>query len=442
MGLCSLSFVYLFLPATIVLYALSPVRLRALTLLVISGVFYLWLEGDNILLLAGVILFDYAMTRLMCRCGEFPRLQRAIMICAVTKSVALIAFYNMLYAVAGTHIPLGLGVFCLTSAGYVIDCYHGYQVCEKSPVEFALITAFFPKLYAGPLVYYGRVVTQVKNPRMSLSKIGSGAGLFIQGLSKKVILGDIVLGLYRQLKAIPLYETTVLTMWMLVLMLAFAVYFILSGLCDMARGLGLIFGFELPDNFIYPYRATSINDFFARFNVTVNRFIRRYVYFNLGGAQGSVPSGVFNILFATILMGLWFGISLNLVVWGVYFAAFIVFERYVLLKHLEAIPTLFKWLYSTVVVLVSYAIFAGDTLSQTGAYLKVMFGIGEHAAFDSTILYLLTSNYLVLIACALCSVGFLGYAGGFFKKNTPLLWEIVSVVVNTALLIVSTAFML
>ncbi|MEM1485546.1 MBOAT family O-acyltransferase [Oscillospiraceae bacterium PP1C4] len=442
MELYSLSFVFLVLPASIALCCLAPVRGRPLVLLAVSALLYWWIEGTNILLPAAVILFDYAMAYLISKSTDFPRLRRVVMTCSVAKSVGLLVLYNTLYQLYNIHFPLGLGVICLTSTGYVIDCYKGFTVCERNPVHFALMTAFFPKLYAGPLVSANKLLPQIKNMRMSIQKTGEGAELFIQGLAKKIILGDVIYTLYQTLKAIPIYNVTTLTVWMLVVMLAFATYFILSGCCDMAKGLGLIFGLDLPKNFNHPYRSVSINDFFSRFNMTVNKFIRRYVYLNLGGTQGTIISGVFNILLVTILMGLWFGIHLNVLIWGIYLAVFIILERYVIGKHINLLPTLFRWIYSTAVILISFLIFAGDTPQMSFNYLKAMFGIGSVAAFDPKDIYLLTSNYLVLIIAAICSVGLPSLLENFFKRHIPGVWSIVCAGIHAVLLIVTVSFML
>lgn len=125
--------------------------------------------------------------------------------------------------------------------------------------------------------------------------------------------------------------------------------------------------------------------------------MRRYVYINLGGAQGSVISGVFNILLVTILMGLWFSISLNLLLWGVYFALFVIFERYCLGRRIDLIPPLLRWIYSTVVIMVSFCFLAGDTPGQSISYLLRLFGLRGTISPESgsKILYLLASNYLV-----------------------------------------------
>lgn len=443
MEIFSLSFIYLILPAVLLLCLIIPIRFRPFFLLAVSAAFYGMLERENILLITSVILFDFVMARLMNRCREFPRLRKAIMASSVAKSIALVFYYSVMNQFNGTHVPLGVPVFCLTSMGYVLDCYYGMVTCERSLVKYGLMVGFFPKLYAGPLVRYNRMRPQINSLRMTLKKIGQGASIFIRGLAKKVILGDGMLAMFRTLKAIPTYDTTVLTVWSMVVSMAFTAYFMLSGLCDMAKGLGLMFGMDLPDNFRTPYCSLSIHEFFSRFNITVNRFLRRHVYVNLGGSKGMVLSGVFNILLVTILMGLWFGISVNLLLWGIYFTVFIIFERYFLLKYREFISPLFRWMYCSLVVLISFAIFIGRTPSESFEYLKIMFGLKNNiAAFDNRILYQLTSNYLALIVSTVCTCGLPGKLYKILRSHAPKFAAVVSVVWDLFLLLLATAFLL
>ena len=443
MHMFSLSFVYLFLPAMLLLCLILPVRLRPIFLTVISAAYYLLLEEENLILLAGVILFDYGMARLMDRCRDFQRLREAIMVCSVMKSIMLISYYSIMNQLNGTHVPLGLGVYCLTSMGYLLECYRGSIRCERSLPKYALFVGFFPKLYAGPLVSYSRLKPQIDSLHLTLKKIGRGAGFFILGLAKKVILGDTMLTLFQSLQSVPTYDTTVLTVWSMVVSMAFAAYFILSGLCDMAKGLGLMFGMELPDNFSSPYCSLSVNEFFGRFNITVNRFLRRHVYLNLGATQGTMLSGVFNILLVTILMGLWFGINVNLLLWGIYFTVFIILERYILLKYIDFISPFFRWLYCSVTVLVSFAIFIGKTPADSFEYLKIMFGFGNNvAAIDNRILYLLASNYLALLASAVCTCNLPGKLFSMIKRHAPKFGDALSILINLLLLALATTFLL
>lgn len=438
----SLTFIYLALPAGLLLCLFSPMRWRPALLLAMSAALYFSVEGIDILLPAGVIIFDFFMGKIMAKSRAFKRFRMAVMVCSVTKSAAIIALYGVIKEVRGIHIPLGLGVICLTSAGYVIDCYLGYTQQERSLTDYALMVGFFPKLYAGPVVFHGKTIPQVKRPRMTLDKIGQGGRLLFRGLAKKVVIGDTIYLMFSAIKRMPAYGMTTLTVWMLSLTLLLSAYFTLSGLCDIAGGLAKIFGFELPENFNFPLRSVSVNDFFARFNITVNRFFRRYVYFTLGGAQGSVLSGVFNILLSTLLMGLWFGISLNLMAWGCFLSVFVMLERYLIGRFLGEIAPLFRWIYCTAVVLTSFTFFAGSSLAESLVNLKAMFGVTSLPAYNTDILYLLASNWMVLAVAVLSAMGLFGWLSESFKKAMPRTHSVTVTLFDLGLIIVTTAYML
>lgn len=442
MRIDSLTFLFLVLPFSLLLCRLLPSRLRAYFLLALSGLLYWWAEGVNLALALGVVGFDYVMIRLLVRCLEFSALRRVVMLCSVVKSVGLIVLYGVLQQIYGVHFPLGLGVYCLISAGYVIDCYQEVASPAENPVHVALMSMFFPMLCAGPLVSANKLLPQLKTMRMSMHRLGRGAELFVQGLAKKIVLGDTIYTLYLQILEIPFYALTTLSAWMLVTTLALSTYYLLSGYCDMAKGLGLMFGFELPDNFNHPYVSLSINDFFTRFNITINKYIRRYVYINLGGTRGSVLSGSFNIFLVTALMGLWFGIRINVLLWAGYFAVFVILERYLLRRYLEHIPTLFRWLCSLAVILVSFVILAGDTPQMSWEYCRFLFGAQGTVAVDGTALYLLSSNYLVLALGGLCATNLLKTASDFFSRHVPIVCGSVSAVIHGIMLIVTVSFML
>lgn len=443
MEIFSLTFVYLILPAMLLICLILPMRMRPLFLTATSAVLYFLLEREYVILLLSVILFDFGMAHIMKRCDDFPKLRKAIMAFTILKSIAIIGYFSAASPMDRSHLTIGIPVVCLTSMGYVLDCYDRTIACETNLVNYALMIGFFPKLYAGPLVSHNRIMPQIRSMRMTLKKLGQGISLFVRGLAKKVILGDIMVALFESLRAIPLYDTTVLTVWSMVVSMAFAAYFILSGLCDMAKGMGLMFGFELPDNFRSPYCSLSVHEFFTRFNITVNRFLRRHVYIKLASSNGTMLSAIFNILLVTILMGLWFGITVNMLLWGIYFTVFLLFERYFLFKYKEFIPPLFRWIYCTVVIFVSFAIFIGDSPAQSQEYLKIMFGLKHNiAAFDNRILYLLTSNYLALIVSAFCTGGLPGRIYKMIKSHAPIITSTVSVVWDIFLLMLATAFLL
>ncbi len=443
MQLDSLSFWGVILPALTVLCWLCPARRRAAVVLAASLGLYVWAAGWATALLAvGVAAWDFWAARQLPRLEGRPRVRRGLLAASLLKDLGVFAACQVWAQLQGQGMPLGMGVVCLTAAGYLLDCYLHNTFPEPSWVDYGLMLCFFPKLYAGPMVYHSRLMPQIKGMHMTLDRTARGVQYFLRGLAKKVIIGDTVEGLAASLYAVPQFELSTLGAWTLVLTQALAVYFLLGGLCEMAKGAGLLFGLELPDNFRYPYGATSVNDFFSRFNSSLSKYLRRYVYLYLGGAKGGFLSSLFNILLFTILMGLWFGVSVNLVAWGVYFTVFVLLERYLLEGRAENIPTLFRWLYCTAVVLCSFALFGGSSLGQSWGYLRAMFRLAPVPAVDSGTLYLLASNHWLLLVAVLCSAGVFHWVAGLGRRLLPRLWEALAVAFYGALSVLTLAFLI
>ena len=442
MQIDSLAFWGVILPALTVLCWFCPARRRAAVLLAVSLGLYAWAAGWLVALLAaGVAAWDFLAASWFPRLEERLHLRRTLLVASLVKDLGVFSAFQIWGELQGEEVPLGIGVVCLTSAGYLLDCYLHNTFPEPNPVDYGLMICFFPKLYAGPMVYHSRLMPQIKGMHMTLDHMAEGVRYFLRGLAKKVILGDTLGRLAASIYVTPMFEMTTLGAWMLVVTQALTVYFLLGGLCEMAKGVGLLFGLELPDNFRYPYGATSVNDFFSRFNSSLSKYLRRYVYLYLGGAKGGFLSSVFNILLFTILMGLWFGVNVNLVVWGVYFTLFVLFERYFLERYAENLPTLFRWLYCTAVVLVSFAIFGGSSLAQSWEYLRAMFRLSQTPAVDSEILYLLASNHWILLVAILSSTGVFHWMAGLGKRLLPRLWDLFTVGFYGALSVLTLTFL-
>jgi len=237
-------------------------------------------------------------------------------------------------------------------------------------------------------------------------------------------------------------EATVLSTWCLVIALAFSVYFTLSGFCDMAKGIAAMFGIKLPANFYYPYQSRSVEDFFNRFNITVNQYFRRTVYRSLQEDKNGPAADALNILVIGMLMGLWFGFHVNYLLWGLYLGSFIILEKYLYKKVLQATPTLFCRVYALCVVLSSFTIFAGNSARQSLGFIRDMFGFGGLEAFNEQILYLLSSNWLLLVLCVFFSTSLTYVVSTWMRKLWPRVSRVLLAAVDAAILLALTALAL
>ena len=178
---------------------------------------------------------------------------------------------------------------------------------------------------------------------------------FIIGLSKKVIIANNIGELINILTSTS--ETSILLYWILAICYMLQIYFDFSGYSDIAIGLGKMIGFKFPENFNYPYVATSITDFWRRWHITLSTWFKDYVYIPLGGNRTGTGKTIRNILIVWILTGLWHGASWNFVVWGLYFGVILIIEKFLLKKYLDKLPLFFKKVYTLFIVMISFIIF-------------------------------------------------------------------------------------
>lgn len=442
MAFSSIWFIFFFLPLSLSVYYLAGPRGRVAALLGVSLLFYLLCEPRSLWLMALSVTADYGLYRLMERYDNQNRIRRAICTGVVVKNGLLFLCLSVITQLKGRSLPLGLAVYTLTSLGYLVDVYNGDEVYEHNFLRFALFNVFYGKLPTGPLMRYGQIREQLQGKKYSLSRISDGVVLFIQGVAKQVLLGRSLNSLYLDLKTLGDTGHCVLSVWLLTVSLAFSVYFNLSGFCDIARGLGKMYQLELPRNFYYPYQSRSITDFVGRFNISVTKFYKQYIYSPLGAdLQGGVSS-VLNITLVTLLWGVWFGFRVNYILWALYFTLFIFLERGKWGRLLSRIPVFFTRVYTFSAVLFSFVIFSGSSVRETCLYFTYMFGLGGLPACNDQALYLLSSYFPALLLGFLLSTSAVNTASGWVSKKFPHLAAALSVVFNVALLVVTLAFIL
>lgn len=442
LGLDTLTFLFLFLPASMLVFYLCPSKYKNASLAVMSLLFYASNDWKNLPILLLSLLFDYLVCSKLVRFGSNQKGRRTIFWSSILKNILLMVLAMAMMELGWITMPLGLLVYTVTSMGYVIDVYNGDERFDGKIMDYLLFTCFFAKLYAGPIVQYSQLREQWENRDLSLERINTGMKLSVSGLAKIVILAGGNIQIQTAIQEITPGEESVLSVWFLIITSTFALYYTLTGYCDMARGLGNLFGMQLPENFHYPFQSRTVSDFFNRFNITVTQFINRYVYVFLGGDTNGVLSTTVNTLLTTMLMGLWFGIRLNYLVWGIYFAGFILLEKCFLMKYLQKIPPIFDRMYTFVVVMFSFTIFSGDSLKTTGYFLKSMFGLNSLPIFNNAILYILSANYLVILLSFFFATSLVSLIGKMIRNKVSHITEIGGTILYLGVFVATVSFMI
>ncbi len=451
----SLTFLYLYLPAVLLVYYFTPKPARNFVLFVSGFLFYAWGEPIYLLLMTFTVLVDYTCGRLMSRFDGSPRARRMLLIASVAVNLSILAVFKYnsfavqnLNALFGLSVPdpkialpIGISFYTFQSMSYTIDLYRRRVPVQRSFIDYAAYVSMFPQLVAGPIVRYGDVRRELETRKVSFANLGDGAGLFIQGLAKKALLANNIGALWTRVKATAPDELSVATAWFGILAFTMQIFFDFSGYSDMAVGMGRMLGFRFPQNFNFPYTATSVTDFWRRWHMTLGTWFREYVYIPLGGNRKGKGRMILNLLIVWMLTGLWHGASWNFVLWGLYYGILLILEKLFLGRVLEKLPFTITRLTTFFFVVLGWVLFEFDTVDAGFSYLGAMFGSGGRAASDSVFTYLLASYGVVFALCVVFSTSWLDRTCKRFYRKNPVASKTVRILLQVMLMLLCTAYL-
>lgn len=422
----SATFLFLFLPVTLALYNLRLFKdrdretaKRNIVLLITSLIFYSWGEPVYIVLMLLSIFYNYNAAIDIDRYIERPARKKLVFVCALIFNIFVLGFFkyygflteslNSIFSlslpVRDIPLPVGISFYTFQVLSYVIDVYRGDVRVQKNIVPFAAYISMFPQLIAGPIVQYSDVEKQLSEREVTREKFAAGIIFFIKGLGKKVIFANTVGAVYTEILGMEPSSVSVVTSWIGIICYTLQIYFDFSGYSDMAIGLGKMLGFDFIQNFNFPYKATSITDFWRRWHISLSSWFRDYVYIPLGGNRRGTPRTIFNILVVWSLTGLWHGAAWNFIAWGAFYGIILIAEKYVFARLIEKLPVFIKYTVTMVIVMVGWVFFSSESLSSALSYLKLMFGFSGASFIDGTAEYLLSENLFSLIVMILCATG-------------------------------------
>ena len=459
----SLSFLFCFFPAFLLVYYLTPSRpagARNAVLLVGSCVFYvIGLDGQwaYFALLAASVLVNYGLGLAITRDKPRAKLWLIVGLCYNFLWLFLFKYLNFLLTgvngvlgwvsggkaavpLLGWALPVGISFYTFQILSYTVDVYRGTVPAQRNFIDLAAYIAMFPQLIAGPIVRYSDIAVQLKTREHSVSEAASGARRFILGLAKKILLANLLGELVSSFRASA--DLSVLYYWLGAIAFTLQIYYDFSGYSDMAIGLGQIFGFRFPENFQYPYLSGSITEFWRRWHISLGSWFRDYLYIPLGGNRKGSARQLLNILLVWLATGLWHGAAWNFVLWGLLYAVLLTAEKLFLLRGLQKLHVL-NHVYVLLFVTLGFVLFDASSVQDAAQSIRAMFGGGGLPLVSAESLYELRScTVLLLLAVAgatplaksLCAAVQRSRAG----KTALAVLEPVGL---TALLAVCTAFL-
>jgi alginate O-acetyltransferase complex protein AlgI len=406
-------FLFYFLPVFLVLYFITPHKYKNYTALAASLLFYAWGAPDFIFIVLASIFADFFLVKEMYK--SVGKRRTFYVTASVVLNIGLLAYFKyanffvdnlneVLTAIGFTHfswtkvaLPIGISFFTFQKFTYTIDVYRGlYKPLEKV-TDLCLYILLFPQLIAGPIVRYSEIAEQLQDRRINETVENRIQGLyrFILGLSKKVLIANVMGEVADEVFNMPINDITSGTAWIGILAYTFQIYFDFSGYSDMAIGLGKMIGFRFPENFNNPYISQSISEFWRRWHITLGRWMKDYLYIPLGGNKvGTATRLYFNLWLVFLISGLWHGASWTFVVWGAYHGLFLILDRIYLLKILKRIgkfPAIFLTFLATIV---GWVLFRSETIEYAYYYTIQLF------LFNFTETIVISQKFIIILVIA------------------------------------------
>ena len=449
----SISFIYYFLAAVLAIYFIVPFKFKNLVLLIASLGFYFYGEPIYTLLMLATTLSSYIHGLLIDR-FRGKTLGKVFLWSSVITSLLVLGFFkysdffihniNSIFksemSLLGVALPIGISFYTFQTMSYTIDVYRGEAKVQKNFVRLATYVALFPQLIAGPIVRYTTVEEELSQRTHSFEKFSYGINRFIIGLSKKVLIADSLGALSRSLHAAE--EASVVGYWFYAIAVSLQLYFDFSGYSDMAIGLGRIFGFNFLENFNYPFISKSIGEFWRRWHMSLGSWFRDYVYIPMGGNRVSVPRWLLNTFVVWFLTGFWHGADWTFILWGLYFAVFLVLEKFFLNKFFAKLPKFVSHIYVVVLILISFVLFNANGMAGAVSDIGAMFGAGGLPFWSGETGYYISGYAIVLVAAVFGATPVIKSTVLKLKTNTKVnkVFNVIEPVFHVVMLLIVTAY--
>ena len=449
----SISFLYYFLPALIIIYFITPKKYKNIILLIASLLFYFYGEPKYVFLMIAEIIIAYIGAILI---DKYKNQSKNILITTLFIHVFLLIIFkytdfiiqtindisNANIKLLNIALPIGISFYTFQIISYIIDVYNGKVNVQKNIIKLATYVSLFTQLVAGPIVRYQTVEKELDDRLHSFNNFAYGIRRFTIGLAKKVLIANALGELCS--KTFLADEKTVVFFWIFGISYMLQLYFDFSAYSDMAIGLGRIFGFHFPENFNYPYISKSITEFWRRWHISLSTWFKDYVYIPLGGNREGKYKQIRNILIVWLLTGIWHGANWTFLIWGLLFGIILIIEKIWLNKFMEKLPSFIRRIYVLFIVMILFIIFNSDNMSVALTNIKGLFGMNGEAFVNDYTLHYLKSYLPVLIIALLGSTPFIKILIDKLRKNKYVnnIINILEPILIVVILVVVTSYLI
>ena len=449
----SISFLYYFLPALIIIYFITPKKYKNIILLIASLLFYFYGEPKYVFLMILEIIIAYIGAILI---DKYKNQSKNILIITLFIHVFLLIIFkytdfiiqtindisNANIKLLNIALPIGISFYTFQIISYIIDVYNGKVNVQKNIIKLATYVSLFPQLVAGPIVRYQTVEKELDDRVHSFNNFAYGIRRFTIGLAKKVLIANALGELCS--KAFLADEKTIVFFWIFGVSYMLQLYFDFSAYSDMAIGLGRIFGFHFPENFNYPYISKSITEFWRRWHISLSTWFKDYVYIPLGGNREGKYKQIRNILIVWLLTGIWHGANWTFLIWGLLFGIILIIEKIWLNKFMEKLPSFIRRIYVLFIVMILFIIFNSDNMSVALTNIKGLFGMNGEAFVNDYTLHYLKSYLPVLIIALFGATPFIKILIDKLRKNKYVnnIINILEPILIVVILVVVTSYLI
>ncbi len=382
-------FLFIFLPLVWLLHTVIPKRYIAVKNAILafaSLIFYAYGEPVYILIMLASVTVNFAFALAISRT---PDEKRKSLLCGLTVAIDLAALcffkyvpwltgvvndaFSLALPIPDVTIPVGISFYTFQILSYVVDVRTGKTAVQRSYLDLFLYISFFPQLIAGPIVKYGDICAQIAERELTVDKLTRGIRRFVMGLGKKVLISNTAA--IVAVEAFSAENPSSLLAFLGAVGYCLQLYFDFSGYSDMAIGLAHMFGFDLLENFNYPYSAVTIRDFWKRWHISLTSWFREYVYFPLGGNRKGRSRTIFNRIAVFFLTGLWHGANFTYILWGLFHGVLMMAEELIgLEKRLTTrLSRVISRVYTLLAVMLGFVVFNSPSLGFAFSYIGRMF---------------------------------------------------------------------
>lgn len=396
MSFSSISFL-IFMVAVFLLYWVLPHKLRWPVLLAANVLFYASFETKYLVLILLLTVVSYF-------CGILLEKKRKHAKLILVLSVLFTLSFLLVYKYTGFALesvrsvcsrfaiplsvpmlkivqPLGISFFTFQIVGYLADVYKGKTTACTHPGKYAVFVSFFPNITSGPIERAAHFLPQLdEEKKFDYEKAVAGASLLLVGLFKKIVIADTLASYADRVFNSPA-DFAGPALLLAILLYTVQIYCDFSGYSDMAVGIARLLGFDLIENFKYPYFSHSIKEFWSRWHISLSTWLRDYVYIPLGGSRVSKARRNFNLIVTFLVSGIWHGANWTFVLWGLIHGIAQAIETSITefarkkraaeqVVKIRRGSAFLKWLYTTAVVCLAWVFFRANSLSDAFLILR------------------------------------------------------------------------